>query len=464
MSQQQYLSSARLSRRGVLKGSLLLGAGFAATSLAGCSLGNSGKTTLNIANVANPATEDLEKLTKSVFERKFKDFTVNFITLPEAELRQKVTRDVAANGGEFDAVVIGPYEISQWAEQGWLEPLSSYAKEDSSYKVDDLIDTTRSYLSHNDDLYAVPVYAETANLMYRADVASALGITVPDSPTWEDIFAIAEAMHGYEVDGSAISGVTMRGVAGELMTPLLPMLHTYGGRLFAPDWRPTLTEEPTDKAIADYVSLLQQYGQPGVASAAFTDCLATMSQGGSGLWIDANVAATTLENGDASAVAGELGYALAPTKESDFGGNFWSWALATVATSKKKDAVWKFLSWATGPEYAELAGEELGWTSVPPGTRKSTYELSDYLAATPNAEVTLKSFERAEDESKIILKDTAPGRPVSYFDFPNWWDFNVQMTQPLSAAIANGTEPMKAVAGAQAAAEAGMKQAGKWNG
>lgn len=455
----------KLSRRQVAKASVVAGAAVATASLAGCGGGSSsGTKSINIANVANPATEDLEMLTKSVFEKENPEYTVNFITLPEAELRQKVTRDVAANGGEFDAVVIGPYEVSQWSEQGWLEPLTSYAKEDASYDLDDLIETTRSYLSRDDELFAVPLYAETTNLMYRNDAAEALGISIPEAPTWSEVIEYAEAMHGWESNSSKVSGICMRGIAGELMTPLLPMLHTYGGRLFDTDWRPTLTEEPTRAAIEDFVATLQNWGQPGVANAAFTDCLATMSQGGSAMWVDANVATTTLENEESSSVAGNIGYALAPSEVTDFGGNFWSWSLATVATSRKKDEVWKFMSWATGPEYADIVGGELGWTSVPPGVRKSVYENENYTSATPNAEITLKSFELAKNDSEIVLKPTAPGRPVSYFDFPNWWDFNVQLTQPLSAAIADGSDPADAVQRAQDAAEAGMRKTGKWNG
>ena len=102
---------------------------------------------------------------------------------------------------------------------------------------------------------------------------------------------------------------------------------------------------------------------------------------------------------------------------------------------------------------------------MPPGTRKSLYEIPEYVAATPNAAVTIKSFELGSaPDSEVILKPTAPGRPVSYFDHPNWWDFNLQMTAPLTAAVADGSSPQAAAEAAQVAAEAAMKQSGMWDG
>jgi sorbitol/mannitol transport system substrate-binding protein len=456
------------SRRTVLQGALALGGAAAlAPTLAACAPTSSGgaKTTITIANVANPLTTTLEQYTKSVFEKANPDLEINFLTLPETELRQRVTRDVSTGAGEFDAVVIGPYEVAVWSKNGWLEPLEEMAASDDAYDLDDLMPMTRSYLSADDLLYGSPIYGESACLMYRKDLTEAAGLIIPDAPTWTEVLALARELNGQSIDGKTLTGTTMRGIAGEILTPLLPMVSTYGGRILAPDWAPTLLEEPTLTAITDYVTLLQQTGQPGVATAGYTESLASMSQGQSALWIDSTVAGATLEDPSQSTVAGKLGYALAPHLESDFGGNFWSWALSILSSSKQKEAAWRYISWATSLDYLKLVAEDTGWTSVPPGTRKSLYEIPEYVEATPNSQITLKSFELGSaPDSEIILKPTAPGRPVSYFDHPNWWDFNLQMTAPLTAAVADGTSAEAAAEAAQVAAESAMKQSGMWNG
>lgn len=473
MSQQNrplvQLSSVVTSRRAVLQGALVVGGAAAiAPTLAACApsgSGGGGKTTITIANVANPLTTTLEQYTKSVFEKANPDVSINFLTLPETELRQRVTRDVSTNAGEFDAVVIGPYEVAVWSKNGWLEPLEEMASADSSYDLDDLVPMTRSYLSADDKLYGSPIYGESACLMYRKDLTDSMGIVVPDAPTWTEVLALARQLNGQSIDGKTLTGTTMRGIAGEILTPLLPMVSTYGGRILAPDWAPTLLEEPTLTAIVDYVTLLQETGQPGVATAGYTEALASMSQGQSAMWIDSTVAGATLEDPSQSSVAGKLGYALAPHAETNFGGNFWSWALSILSSSKQKEATWRYISWATSLDYLKLVADDTGWNTVPPGTRKSLYEIPEYVAATPNADITLKSFDLGSaPESEIILKPTAPGRPVSYFDHPNWWDFNLQMTAPLTAAVADGSSAQAAAEAAQAAAESAMKQSGLWNG
>jgi len=52
----------------------------------------------------------MEQLTKQVFQKDHPNIKVNFVTLPENDLRSKVTQDVATNAGKFDIATIGSYE------------------------------------------------------------------------------------------------------------------------------------------------------------------------------------------------------------------------------------------------------------------------------------------------------------------------------------------------------------------
>ena len=76
----------------------------------------------------------------------------------------------------------------------------------------------------------------------------------------------------------------------------------------------------------------------------------------------------------------------------------WSWALAIPKTSPNEENAWKFISFATGPQYIKEAGPKVpgGWASIPPGTRKSTYEIPQYKkAAAAFAEPTLEAMNSA---------------------------------------------------------------------
>ncbi len=88
--------------------------------------GESGGGAIDVLMVGNPQMEDIQKLTAAHFT-KSSGIKVNFTILPENELRDKVTQDVATQGGQYDVATIGAYEAPIWAKNGWLHELDSYA-------------------------------------------------------------------------------------------------------------------------------------------------------------------------------------------------------------------------------------------------------------------------------------------------------------------------------------------------
>src|SRR5216684_3740357 len=132
-----------------------------ACSGAGGGGGGGSSTTITLAAVDNPSMADLKKLVGD-FQSSHSNITVNIVTLPEDQLRQQVTQDVAANSGRYDLFTIGTYEVPLWAKKGWIENLSPFIAKDSSYAPDDLIPGIRGALSYQSNLYAVPFYGEAS--------------------------------------------------------------------------------------------------------------------------------------------------------------------------------------------------------------------------------------------------------------------------------------------------------------
>jgi sorbitol/mannitol transport system substrate-binding protein len=155
------------------------------------------------------------------------------------------------------------------------------------------------------------------------------------------------------------------------------------------------------------------------------------------MWYDATVAAGLLEADD-SPVKGKNGYAPAPVDETQASGWLWSWALAIPKTTQKEDLAWKYVSWATGPQYIKAAGSQIsgGWAAIPPGTRKSTYQIPQYKkAAAAFAQPTLTSIASAPITNPGTTK--RPGLPgVQYVGIPQFQDVGNQCTQQFSAVIA----------------------------
>ena len=168
---------------------MLFGALLGAASLFAFGQANAA-TTLTIATVNNGDMIRMQKLTDD-FTKKYPDITLNWVTLEENVLRQKVTTDIATKGGQFDVLTIGTYEVPIWAKKGWLVALDNLG---ADYKVDDLLPAIRGGLSSDGKLYASPFYGESSYVMYRKDLMDKAGLKMPDAPTWDFIRQAADKM------------------------------------------------------------------------------------------------------------------------------------------------------------------------------------------------------------------------------------------------------------------------------
>jgi sorbitol/mannitol transport system substrate-binding protein len=400
--------------------------------------GGSKGGSINVAIVDNPQMKDIAKLTPSLFTAK-SGIKVNYTVLDEGTLRQVTTRDVAAGGRQFDVAMIGMYEAPQFGQNGSLVDLTPQASSDSAYKLDDIIPAVRNGLSADGKLYASPFYGESSFLMYRKDVLKKAGITMPAHPTWDQVAAAAR-----KVNSPGMAGICLRGKPGwgDLGASFTTVLNTFGGTWWSakPDGSidKAQVDQPAFKdALTFYVNLIKDAGEKDAANSSFNECLSQYKDGKVAMWYDATVAAGLLEASD-SPVKGKNGYAAAPTKDTPASGWLWSWALAIPKTSSKEDLAWKYVSWATGPQYLKEAGPKIpgGWAALPPGTRKSTYEIPQYKkAAKAFAEPTLEAMSAAPIDNPGTSK--RPGLPgVQYVGVPQFQDVGNQCTQQFSAVIA----------------------------
>ncbi|MEU6142737.1 sugar ABC transporter substrate-binding protein [Streptomyces sp. NPDC047081] len=428
-------------------GSLLV----ACSGAGGSSSSGGGGKSINVLMVGNPQMEDIQKLTKSTFT-KDTGIKVNFTILPENELRDKVTQDVATQAGQYDVATVGAYEIPIWQKNGWLHELSSYAAKDTSFDESDLLKPVVTSLSGSDGkLYALPFYSESSFLMYNKDVMTAKGITVPEHPTWQQIADIAAKVDGAE---PGMRGICLRGLAGwgELGAPLTTVVNTFGGTWFTKDWKAEVNSAAFKKATNFYVDLVKKHGEAGAAQSGFTECLNAMSQKKVAMWYDATSAAGSLEDPSSSKIAGHVGYAYAPTVETKSSGWLWSWAWAMPKTTKNADAASKFMLWASSKKYEQLVGKKLGWARVPAGKRASTYQIPQYQkAASSFADITLKSIEGADPSNPGVQPRPTVG--VQYVAIPEFQDLGTKVTQEISAAIAGKTSVDKALDDGQKLAE-----------
>jgi sorbitol/mannitol transport system substrate-binding protein len=415
----------------------------------------SAQTKLTIATVNNGDMIRMQKLTDD-FKAKNPGIDLEWVTLEENVLRQKVTTDIATKGGQYDVLTIGTYEVPIWAKQDWLVPLTGLG---AGYDVDDLLPPIRAGLTVDGKLYAAPFYGESSMIMYRKDLFEAAGLKMPDKPNWDFIKSAAAKITDKSKE---IYGICLRGKPGwgENMAFLTTMANSYSGRWFDEKWHPTFDGPEWKKTLDTYLDLMKTSGPPGASSNGFNENLALFQSGKCGMWIDATVAASFVSDPKASKVADKVGYAPAPCGTTCKNANWlWAWSLGIPAGSKKVEAAEKFIAWATSKPYAELVASKDGWANVPPGTRKSLYANPDYQKAAPFAAMTLQAI----DSANPGLDGNDKPKPyigVQFAAIPEFQGIGTAVGQQFAAALAGSSTADQALKNAQALTLREMTKAG----
>jgi sorbitol/mannitol transport system substrate-binding protein len=379
---------------------------------------------------------------------------VEWVTLEENVLRQRVTTDITTKGGQFDIMTIGMYETPIWGANGWLVPLNDLSAE---YDAADILPAMAGGLSHDGTLYAAPFYGESSMIMYRTDLMEKAGLEMPDAPTWTFIREAAAAMTDRAND---INGICLRGKAGwgEGGAFITAMSNSFGARWFDEEWNAQFDTQAWKDTLEFFVGMMNESGPAGYATNGFNENLSLFQQGKCGMWIDATVAASFVTNPNDSEVADSVGFALAPDNGLGKRSNWlWAWALAIPAGTQKEDAAKTFIEWATSKDYIELVAANEGWANVPPGARTSLYENPNYQAV-PFAKMTLDSILSADPNNPTV--DPVPYVGIQFAAIPEFAGIATQVSQEFSAVYAGQQSVDEALAKAQAITNEEMEAAG----
>ena len=409
------------------------------------------ETTLTIATVNNGDMITMQKMTDD-FTKANPDIKLNWVTLEENDLRQKVTKDISTKGGQYDVLTIGMYETPIWGKKGWLVPLKGL--DDPK----DILPSVAGGLSYNGTLYAAPFYGESSFVMYRKDLAQKAGLTFTDTPNWDFVLDAARKM----TDRAAgINGICLRGKAGwgENMAFLDSMANSFGARWFDDKWNPQFDTPEWKAVLTTYLDIMKEAGPQGANGNGFSENLALFQSGKCGMWVDATSAGGHVADPkEAPLVADKVGFALAPDKGLGKHSNWlWAWALAIPAGSHKVEAAEKFISWATSKHYTELVASQKGWVGVPPGTRISLYANPEYQKV-PFAKMTLESMNAADPNHPTVKP--VPYTGVQFVAIPEFQGIGTKVGELFSAALSGQMSADDALKQAQDYAKAEMTKAG----
>ena len=452
------LTSMRRTRRvwpaTTAAAALLLATASACSGSSSSSAG--GVQTITVAVTANPLMTTIENLTAGGFEATHPNIKVKFVTYDENTERADVEKDVAAHGGQYDVVMIGPNDIQNWATNGWIDSLNTEVAADPSYDVNDLLAPIRSALTYKSQLYALPFYGESSFMMYNKKIFAADGLTMPADPTWAQIATLAAKANN---PSKNVAGICLRGLTGwgDNLASLDTVINTMGGAWFDKNWNAELTSPATEAAVNFYVNLIKKDGEPGAGNDSFNQCLNIFEQGQSAMWYDATVGASTVDAAG-SPIDGQVGFAAAPVDLTKSSGWLWTWALALESSSKHQSAAEQFMNWATSQQYIQYDASKNGWASVPPGTRTSTYENASYQKAAPFAALTLKELDSVNIDQPGVAPQPVPG--VQYVGVPEFEDFGQQVSAQITAAIDGQESVAAALSDSQTIAQQAVITAG----
>ena len=162
----------------------------AVSFLAACG-GDSGKPTLNW--YINP--DGQETLTQLAEDCSTDDYDIAIQLLPASatDQRTQLARRLAAGDSSTDLMSLDPVFVPEFANADWL---LTFEDDLADQALDDVLDGPADIVQWNDQVVAVPQWANTQVLWYRKSLAEAAGLDMSQPVTWDQVIDAAADQGG----------------------------------------------------------------------------------------------------------------------------------------------------------------------------------------------------------------------------------------------------------------------------
>ena len=322
--------------------------------------GTSLKLLLNKHPYADAMIADLDSF------KKLTGMNVTYDIFPEDVYFDKVTAALSSRSTEYDAFMTGAYQTWQYGPAGWLVDLNEYIKgpkTNPQYNWDDVLPNLRASTSWSGKpgealggpgakQWALPWGFEVYMLSYNKSVFDRLKLTPP-----KDMPGLMEAAARITKDGgNGMYGVGVRGSRSwaTIHPGFLSGFANYGARDFTVTngkLKSAVNSKESKDFTAMFVKMVQESGPKNWATYTWYQVGADLGAGASGMIYDADTLGYFTNTGTKE--QGHLAYApIAPNPAAAHPtSNVWIWSLAMSNFSKKKDAAWDFMQWATGTDH-----------------------------------------------------------------------------------------------------------------
>lgn len=174
-----------MKRQGARIATAMTSAGLTVGLLAGC--GGSDGTTLNW--YINPdGQETLNALAEECSTDDY-DIAIQLLPASATDQRTQLARRLAAGDSSTDLMSLDPVFVPEFANAGWLAPFEGELADQAL--DDDVLAGAAETVTWEDEVVAVPQWANTQVLWYRRSLAEAAGLDMEQPVTWSEVIEAA---------------------------------------------------------------------------------------------------------------------------------------------------------------------------------------------------------------------------------------------------------------------------------
>ncbi|SIQ53615.1 ABC transporter substrate-binding protein [Pseudacidovorax sp. RU35E] len=325
-------------------------------------------TTLTFLANNNPVAAALLKH-KDDFEKQT-GMTLKVDSYQEQQMRQRMVTVMNSRSDEVDLFMSLPSrEGLQFAKAGWYADLTDLIKTSAApgYDFADLSPGLVKDASYNGRVMGVPLNIEGPVLYYRKDLFQKCGVQLPKS--LPELEGVAAKLKSCEPD---VTPFVSRGLKPALPFSYSVFLHNFGGD-YMKDGKSQLCSKPGQESLALYSKLLKDYGPRGVVNYSFYQISSLYREGKAAMAFESsNELRSVMEGG---ARLKDTAIAVLPAGPGGSRPTVIGWTMSVSAYSKKKEAAWYFVQWAT----SRAVQEKLALDGVAP-PRASVANGADYKA------------------------------------------------------------------------------------
>ena len=319
--------------------------------------------------------------------KKLTGMDVKYDVFPEDVYFDKVTAALSSGSSEYDAFMTGAYMTWTYGPAGWIDDLNEYigdsSKTNPDYNWDDMLEGVRKSCAWNGKpggalgsadakQWCIPWGYEQNNLTYNERMFKKAGLSVPTN-----IDELAETAKKAKTDGVASYGIGVRGSRSwaTIHPGFLSGYANFGQKDLNVSSDGKLSAAMNTKVSREYhakwVKMIQDSGAPDWSTHTWYQVGTDLGAGKSAMIFDADILGYFMNGGD-NAEAGNLAFApfAANSAASAPTPNIWIWSLAMANASKKKDAAWYFMQWASGTEHALFGATKMDFVNP---VRKSVW-------------------------------------------------------------------------------------------